>query len=329
MAPWLGEVWRADTAILARSAAVSYRHNASRALRASSSCCIHARRSDARFRSRIRSAYDFGVNDTGNFYYVMELLEGLDLHSMVKRFGPQPAERVIMLLRQVCRSLAEAHEHGLVHRDIKPANLFVTCLGHEYDYVKVLDFGIVKAAADGRSVVLSPRGALRARTIRRGTGSPRANRRRADIYSLAAARTGPSRKLLFGASPRRESCITLTAPVPLNRSRSFPFRTVRDDIMSVLKKIRKRFRPASNSIAELARVTTGSPAQGEPGSGGDTCPESWQKSGPSSRVKIWLHSTGDASSLAALLLTQYCIAVVELAIERLARLGHADFQKGC
>ena len=93
--------------------------------------------------------YDFGVTDSGNFYYVMELLEGLDLHSMVKRFGPQPTERVIMLLRQACRSLAEAHEHGLVHRDIKPANLFVTRLGHEYDYLKVLDFGIVKDRPDG------------------------------------------------------------------------------------------------------------------------------------------------------------------------------------
>lgn len=88
--------------------------------------------------------YDFGVNDTGSFYYVMELLEGLDLHQIVDRFGPQPASRVITLFRQACRSLAEAHDRGLVHRDIKPANLFVARLGAEYDYLKVLDFGIVK-----------------------------------------------------------------------------------------------------------------------------------------------------------------------------------------
>ena len=67
--------------------------------------------------------YDFGVNDSGSFYYVMEFLNGLDLHQIGTRFGPQPAERVIMLLRQACRSLAEAHERGLVHRDIKPANV--------------------------------------------------------------------------------------------------------------------------------------------------------------------------------------------------------------
>jgi len=88
--------------------------------------------------------YDFGVDDSGAFYYVMEQLQGLDLQQIVNRFGPQVSERVIMLLRQACRSLAEAHEYGLVHRDIKPANLFVSRLGTEYDYLKVLDFGIVK-----------------------------------------------------------------------------------------------------------------------------------------------------------------------------------------
>jgi serine/threonine-protein kinase len=74
----------------------------------------------------------------------MELLHGLDLQNIVNRFGPLPPERVIMLLRQACRSLAEAHEHALVHRDIKPANLFVARLGNEYDFLKLLDFGIVK-----------------------------------------------------------------------------------------------------------------------------------------------------------------------------------------
>jgi serine/threonine protein kinase len=74
----------------------------------------------------------------------MELLDGLDLHQIVTRSGRSPPNASSWLLRQACRSLAEAHEHGLVHRDIKPANLFVTRLGPEYDYLKVLDFGIVK-----------------------------------------------------------------------------------------------------------------------------------------------------------------------------------------
>ena len=75
----------------------------------------------------------------------MELLEGLDLASLVQRFGPLPAERAIVVLRQACRSLGEAHADGLLHRDIKPHNLFLCRLGLDFDVVKVLDFGLVKS----------------------------------------------------------------------------------------------------------------------------------------------------------------------------------------
>ena len=60
------------------------------------------------------------------------------------RFGPLPPARVVHLLRQVCASLAEAHQRGIVHRDIKPANIYVCRRGIEHDVVKVLDFGLVK-----------------------------------------------------------------------------------------------------------------------------------------------------------------------------------------
>jgi eukaryotic-like serine/threonine-protein kinase len=72
------------------------------------------------------------------------LLNGIDLESLVSRYGPQPASRVVHVLRQACASLAEAHAAGMVHRDIKPANLHLCRLGLEYDFVKVLDFGLVK-----------------------------------------------------------------------------------------------------------------------------------------------------------------------------------------
>jgi serine/threonine-protein kinase len=87
--------------------------------------------------------FDFGIAEDGAFYYAMELLEGLDVDSLVRRYGPMPPDRVVFLLRQVCHSLSEAQSCGLVHRDIKPANIFLCRYGEEHDFVKVLDFGIV------------------------------------------------------------------------------------------------------------------------------------------------------------------------------------------
>src|SRR5690606_5774439 len=69
------------------------------------------------------------------------------LKTLVERFGPVPLERAVHLLRQVCHSLAEAHAVGLVHRDVTPANVFVCRYGLDVDFVKVLDFGLVKPQA--------------------------------------------------------------------------------------------------------------------------------------------------------------------------------------
>jgi serine/threonine-protein kinase len=88
--------------------------------------------------------YDFGRTPEGIFYYAMEYLEGYDLGRLVELAGPLPPDRVVHILRQACRSLREAHGQGLVHRDIKPMNLIVSAFGGEYDFVKVLDFGLVK-----------------------------------------------------------------------------------------------------------------------------------------------------------------------------------------
>jgi serine/threonine-protein kinase len=88
--------------------------------------------------------YDFGVTDDGTLYLVMEFLDGMDLETLIRENGPLPPGRVIHILRQVCDSLEEAHSFGLVHRDIKPANIYLGQVGLRHDFVKVLDFGLVK-----------------------------------------------------------------------------------------------------------------------------------------------------------------------------------------
>ena len=103
--------------------------------------------------------YDYGRTPEGVFYYAMELLDGINLQSLVEKYGPQPEGRVIAILRQVCGSLYEAHSQGLVHRDIKPANIMLNRRGGEPDVAKVLDFGLVKAINDDRNARRSENGA--------------------------------------------------------------------------------------------------------------------------------------------------------------------------
>ena len=95
------------------------------------------------------AVYDFGQTNDGALYYAMELLDGLDLETLVDKHGPQPAERVAHFLQQAAASLGEAHAHGLIHRDIKPANLYASVMGLERDFLKVLDFGLVRHVSGG------------------------------------------------------------------------------------------------------------------------------------------------------------------------------------
>jgi DNA-binding NtrC family response regulator len=148
----MGEVWLARHQLLARPAAVKIVREA--ALGSGEDGHIRRQRfaREAQATSELHSPhtvqlYDFGMTEGGGFYYVMERLRGMDLKRMIERHGPLAPERVVFLLKQACLSLAEAHALGLVHRDIKPANLFVCRLGSEYDFIKVVDFGVVSRHA--------------------------------------------------------------------------------------------------------------------------------------------------------------------------------------
>jgi serine/threonine-protein kinase len=156
----MGEVYKASHQLLARHAAVKL----IRAESLGSSDPAHARVLVERFRREAEAAaslrsphtislYDFGVAHDGTFFFVMELLDGLDLESLVQKFGPLDPARVVYLLRQACESLEEAHVRGLIHRDIKPSNIFTCRMGLAVDFVKVLDFGLVKSEQDHASDV--------------------------------------------------------------------------------------------------------------------------------------------------------------------------------
>jgi len=147
----MGEVWRAQHRLLARDAAVKLVRPEvlGAGTEADARQVLRRFEREARATASLTSphtinVFDFGVANDGKFYYAMELLQGRDLESFVRDFGALPAERAIFILRQVCHSLADAHARGLVHRDIKPANIYLCRMGLEYDFVKVLDFGLVK-----------------------------------------------------------------------------------------------------------------------------------------------------------------------------------------
>jgi eukaryotic-like serine/threonine-protein kinase len=189
----MGEVYRAEHRLLARPAAVKlirpelldrdlaadvterFRREALAAANLSSPHTI--------------SLYDFGVASDGTLYYVMELLEGLNLETLIQGHGPQPPERVAHILAQVASSLAEAHGRGLIHRDVKPSNVFLARLGVEVDVAKVLDFGLVamREGAEAARARLTAPGAtpgtphIMAPELALGGTAPDA---RADVYAL-------------------------------------------------------------------------------------------------------------------------------------------------
>jgi len=159
----MGEVWKAKHRMLARPAAIKLIRPERLGTQdtKTTTTLINRFEREAQVTATLESPhsiilYDFGISDDGSFYYVMELLNGLDLEHLVRRYGPVSSARAIYLLRQACESLSDAHDRELIHRDIKPGNLFACHFGRQYDFIKILDFGLVKTlndtAAGGRQL---------------------------------------------------------------------------------------------------------------------------------------------------------------------------------
>jgi serine/threonine-protein kinase len=183
----MGEVWRARHHAVGRMAAVKlirpelFAGGPDGALAAQRRFEREAEATAALHSPHTVALYNYGVSEDGMLYYVMELLEGFDLDTLVKRFGPMPAARAVNVLLQVCDSLAEAHQAGLIHRDIKPANIVLQPAGASGDFAKVVDFGLARPLDGERSVeLMAGTPAYMAPEILSGAASDA----RADIYSL-------------------------------------------------------------------------------------------------------------------------------------------------
>ena len=272
----MGEVWRANHRLLARPAAIKL-------IRAERLGCSDSRTTmvvQERFKREARAAaslrsphtidlFDFGVSSDGTFYYVMELLSGFDLDQLVRRYGPLEPSRVVHILRQACDSLGEAHSRGLVHRDIKPANLYLCRLGLQHDFVKVLDFGLVKSEdrRNEQTLLTSPEVT---------TGTPafmapeqalsEAVEGRTDIYALGCVAywllTG---RLVFEAdTPIQMVAHHLrTPPTPPSKLSELGVPALLDQIILQCLAKSPTDRPTTLELARMLTQVNGSPPWGE------------------------------------------------------------------
>ena len=149
----MGEVWLARHQLLARPAAVKIVREAAVGVGEDAHALRLRFTREAQATAELQSPhtvqlFDFGVTDTGSFYYVMERLRGMDLQRMVERYGPLPPERVVFLLKQACLSLSEAHALGAgASRRQAGESLRLPARTTSTDFLKVLDFGVVSRQA--------------------------------------------------------------------------------------------------------------------------------------------------------------------------------------
>ena len=144
--------------------------------------------------------YDVNTSADGRPYIVAELLEGVELGNYLERLGKLPVVEAVHIVRQVCRALGAAHQHGIVHRDVKPENVF---LAGPSETVKVLDFGISKVTENSDG--LTKTGTVMGTPDYMAPEQARGDRvdARADIYAVGAIlyRALTGRKPFDGTDP--------------------------------------------------------------------------------------------------------------------------------
>jgi serine/threonine-protein kinase len=284
----MGEVYLATHRMLARPAAIKLiRPEMLSGADEDAQLAVRRFRREAEAAANLRSPhtveiYDFGVTDDGTLYFVMELLEGLDLETLVRRHGPLPPSRVVHILRQVCDSLEEAHATGLVHRDIKPANIHVGRVGLVEDFVKVLDFGLVKPTTTLTENSLATAAGLTPGTPAYMAPEVALGERadgRADLYALGCVAyyllTGT---LVFESDNLFQLVVKhlQDEPVPPSRRTTLPVPAQLDAVvLACLVKARENRIP---SAGELRRALLG---VGLPAWGGDQAAQWWASTGAS------------------------------------------------
>ena len=255
----MGEVWKAQHQMLARPAAIKIIRPAALGGEFSAACDTLRRfEREAQATAALQSPhtieiFDFGIERDGSFYYVMELLHGFDLDTLVRRFGPLPSERVVQLLVQACHSLEDAHQNHLVHRDVKPANIFTCRKGQDFDFLKLLDFGLVKTGgttvdalslatlqgtAPGTPGFMAPEQLLGEKDVDH----------RVDLYALGCVGywllTG---KLVFEAETTMKMLVAHVqeAPVPPSRKSELPISSDLENVLLACLEKKPDRRPAS------------------------------------------------------------------------------------
>jgi serine/threonine protein kinase len=91
---------------------------------------------------------DCGTTPSGEFFFVMEFIDGISLDAVIKRDGQLSIERALAIAAQICRALEAAHRAGIIHRDLKPSNVMLVRSQDQEELVKVLDFGLAKFLHD-------------------------------------------------------------------------------------------------------------------------------------------------------------------------------------